>query len=286
MIEQFNLLQESTSFLGIQEESVVIPVRREGIPTFTYPFKTKENPLRKPFYTNTTFEINPFSLFGNMRDEEEGLRVENQDRLEDHEQTFGFPILDLAQDTNMKTINPSVLPTFHGMSMEDPDAFLFEFDILCKSYNYINDAKKLKLFPTTLKDAALRWFMGLGEYSIRSWEQMKNFFLKKYQDYYQSRDAKNDIFKMQQMEEETLEDYLERFLYSYQKSKQRLKDNTMKIIFLKGIEDEYINILNLMGSRDISLLPFDDIEILCQKYSRSKAKHGKSIRYTRVNKST
>ena len=132
-----------------------------------------------------------------MAEEEEGPRVENQNRLEDEEQTFGFPILDLAQNTNMKNINPSILLTFHGMSTEEPDAFLFEFDILCRSYNYINYAQKLKLFPTTLKDAALRWFMGLGEYSIRSWEQMKNCFLKKYQDYCQSRDAKNDIFKMQ-----------------------------------------------------------------------------------------
>lgn len=98
-------------------------------------------------------------------------------------------------------------------------------------------------------------------------------------------DAKNDIFKMQQMEEETLEDYLEIFPYNYQKYKQRLNDNTMKTIFIKGIQDEYIDILNLMGSGDISLLPFDDIGILCQKYSRSKAKHGKSIRDTRVNKS-
>ena len=185
----------------------------------------------------------------------------------------------------MKNINPSILLTFHGMSTEDPDAFLFEFDMLCRSYNYINDAQKLKLFSATLKDASLRWFMGLGEYSIRSWEQMKNYFLKKYQDYCRSRDAKNDIFKMQQMEDETLEDYLERFLYNYQKSKQRLNDNTMKTIFLKGIQDEYIDILNLMGAGDISLLPFDDIGILCRKYSRSKAKHGKSVRDTRVNKS-
>ena len=40
-----------------------------------------------------------------------------------------------------------------------------------------------------------------------------------------------------------------------------------------------------MGAKDISLLPFDDISILCQKYSYIKAKHGKSVRDTRVNKS-
>ena len=81
------------------------------------------------------------------------------------------------------------------MSTEDPDAFLFEFGILCRSYTYINDAQKLKLFPATLKDVALRWFMGLGEYTIRAWEQMKSSFLKKYQDYCKSKDSRNGIFK-------------------------------------------------------------------------------------------
>ena len=59
--------------------------------------------------------------------------------------------------------------------------FLFEFDILCRSYNYLQDAHKLKLFPATLKDSSFRWFMGLGEYSIRTWEYIKTTFMQKYQ---------------------------------------------------------------------------------------------------------
>ena len=98
-----------------------------------------------------------------MEDEEDGPRVEKQDQAKNDEPTFGFPILDLAQNTNMKNINRSIFPTFHGMSTKDPNAFLFEFDILCRSYNCINDAQKLKLFPATLKDVSLRWFLGLGE---------------------------------------------------------------------------------------------------------------------------
>jgi hypothetical protein len=107
-----------------------------------------------------------------MEDEEE-RNVEAEG-----EATFGFPILDLAPNVNMKNIPPSVLPNFRGTITEDPDAFLFEFDILCRSYNYVDDAKKLKLFPATLKDSSLRWFMGLPEYSIRSWEDMKTTFSK------------------------------------------------------------------------------------------------------------
>ena len=117
--------------------------------------------------------------------------------------------------------------------------------------------------------------MGLGEYTIRTWEQMKNSFLKKYQDYCKSKDSRNDIFKMQQQEDESLEDYLEIFLYNYQKSKQRLNVDTVKTIFLKGIQDEYIDIFNLMGLGDISQLTFEDICTLCRKYSQSKAKTGK-----------
>ena len=153
------------------------------------------------------------------------------------------------------------------MSAEDLDAFLFEFDILCRSYNYVNDAQKLKLFPATLKNDALRWFMGLGEYTIRSWDEMKKTFLKKYQDCCKSKDSKDDIFKMQEEEkEESLEEYLERFLYNYQKSKQISNVNTVRTIFLKGIQDEYIDVLNLMGTGDVSQLTFEEISNLCKKY--------------------
>jgi len=72
----------------------------------------------------------------------------------------------------MKNISPSTLPHFHGLTTEDPDTFFFEFSILCRTYDYAEDEKKLKLFPSTLKDAALRWFMGLPRNSITTWAQM------------------------------------------------------------------------------------------------------------------
>lgn len=95
----------------------------------------------------------------------------------------------------MKNISLASLPLFHGMSSADPDEFLFKFDILCRSYNYYNDAHKLKLFPTTLRNSALRWFMSLGEHNIYFWDQMKSFFLKQYQDFYKNRDI-DDNFRM------------------------------------------------------------------------------------------
>lgn len=174
------------------------------------------------------------------------------------EVTFGFPILDSTRDVAMKNIPPSTLPHFHGMSTKDPDSFLFLFDILCHSYNYVNYAQKLKLFPTTLKDSTLRWFMGLGEHTIRSWDEMKTTFLRKYQEYCRSKYSRNDIFKMQQQEDETLEDYVEWFVYNLQKSRQNaLNANANRTIFLKEILEDYTDMLNIMTVGDISQKPFE-----------------------------
>ena len=143
-----------------------------------------------------------------VRNDEEEEEVENWTEV-----TFGFPILDTTHDVNMKNIPPSSLPTFYGKSNEDLNTFWFEFYILCRSYNYLRDAKKLKLFPATLKDFSLIWLMGLGEYSIRTWEDMEAACLRKYQEYCKPRDSRNAIFKIQQLKDESLEYYLERFNY-------------------------------------------------------------------------
>jgi len=83
--------------------------------------------------------------------------------------------------------------------------------VLCRGYDYTIDPQKLKLFPPTLKGVALRWFMGLGGGVINSWDQMKDDFLKKYQDYYRSRELKDEIFQMVARPNETLEEYVECF---------------------------------------------------------------------------
>jgi hypothetical protein len=129
--------------------------------------------------------------------------VEEEGNAAIETETFGFPILDISRNISMKNVPLSSLLTFRGMSTEHPDLFLFEFDILCRSYNYSDDAQKLNLFPATIKDLALRWFMSLGENKILSWDQMKDTFLRKYQDYCKD-NAKNDIFKCRKQKMKSL----------------------------------------------------------------------------------
>jgi hypothetical protein len=128
-----------------------------------------------------------------------------------------YPIVDPVVNAPMKVIPLQNLPTFHGLISEDSDAFLFEFDVLCRGYDYTYEAKKLKLFPSTLKGVALHWFMGLGGGTIKSSDEMKQAFLTKYQDYCRTKDIKDEIFQMTAKENNTLEEYVERFQYNLQR---------------------------------------------------------------------
>ena len=152
----------------------------------------------------------------------EGLEMgdnnDNNAKTDTNITTFEFPIEDIRVEAPMKYIPLSSLPSFQGMTVEDPDTFLVEFDVLCRSYDYVSDAQKLKLFPTGLKGASLRWFMGLGSASIRTWSDMKETFLSKYQDYCRTRDLREEVFKMTQKEDESMEDYVERFHHNLQRS--------------------------------------------------------------------
>jgi len=94
------------------------------------------------------------------------------------------------------------------MITEDPDAFLFEFDVPCRGYDYTTNPQKLKLFPSTIKGATLRWFTCLGRHTINSWDDMKTPFLTRYRDFRKTRELKYEIFKMAAKDNETLDEYV------------------------------------------------------------------------------
>ena len=104
---------------------------------------------------------------------------------------------------------------------------------------------------------------------------MKCMFLKGYQEYCRTNE---DIFEIMQGEEETLENYVERFQYNLQRSKLgKSGKDTSKILLLKGIKSEYLEILSLMGTGDVFQLSYDNVCELCRRYSRGKFKISKNI---------
>ena len=135
----------------------------------------------------------------------------------------------------MKNIPPSVLPNFHGLKNEDPETFLFEFEVLCKTCDYLQDSQKLKLFPSMLKGVALKWFIGLVTQSIRTWNDMKKVFLDRYFDYCMPINHKDEVLKMMQREDANLEDLIERFNNNLKRAKMdNLYQDTLKALLLKS----------------------------------------------------
>lgn len=104
-------------------------------------------------------------------------------------------------EAKMKNNNPSTPLHFHGLFTKVPDTFTFEFDTI--------DKQNLKLFPSTLKDATLHWFMSLEGGSITSCGKMKLTFNTKYRDYCRAIDIRDTIFRMTQGDDESLEYFKE-----------------------------------------------------------------------------
>lgn len=178
----------------------------------------------------------------------------------ENESSFGFLIIDEETNATMKNISPFVLPNFHGLKSEYPKTFLFEFKVLCRTYDYLQDAQKLKLFPSTLKRETLNWFMSLITRSVRTWDDMKRQFLERYLYYCIPVNHKEEVFKMMQKEDENPEDLvLERFNYNIKRAKMQNLDQDLKALLLKTKRDEWIDILNIMGKGDISQLSSPDI---------------------------
>ena len=82
---------------------------------------------------------------------------------------------------------------------------------------------------------------------------MKKSFLWKYQEYCRPKKSWRDIFKIQQLEDESLEVYLERFVYTLHKFKYSdLWEDAVRTLFLKGISEDLLESLNIMATGDIS----------------------------------
>lgn len=200
--------------------------------------------------------------------------------------SFEFPIIAQQENDNLKNIPSSLLLKFYGLVSEDPKNFLFEFDILCHSYHYTLDAHRLKLFPATLKEGALRWFMSLGRGVVDTWATMQTKFLEKYKEYCKSGSKGDDIFRIQQKEDENVEDYISRFMFSLKNnSDHTLNEESQKLLFLRGINETYIYALDLIGGGDITQVPWEDIQKICLNYSCAIVKKGRGYQAT-VGKSS
>ena len=93
---------------------------------------------------------------------------------------------------------------------------------------------------------------------------------------------------MVQEEDENLEDLVERLQYNLEISDHpNMSKDILKSILLKGVHDDCLDMLNMLGKWDISKESYDEIVNLCNRCSRGAVNRPKSrdSTYLRVQKS-
>ena len=148
----------------IQKDLIFMPHRTRNTQRQILP-KTPTSPPSHPslFFSGSEIEPligEPSKYFEDHIGEEEEDLVSTKGRASPILTMDGiqraFPIREADGETKMKNISPSALPHFHGLTSEDPDTFMFEFFLVCRTYDYTSDDQKLKLFSSILKNVALR----------------------------------------------------------------------------------------------------------------------------------
>ncbi|CAN6711721.1 unnamed protein product [Malus baccata var. baccata] len=106
------------------------------------------------------------------------------------------------------------IPKYHGLSMEDPNKHLKEFEVVCSSMTPINmdgSILKMKAFPFSLLEKAKDWLYELAPGTVTSWESMKRAFLEKFFPTSRVILLQKRISGIQQDEGESFPTYYERF---------------------------------------------------------------------------
>ena len=106
------------------------------------------------------------------------------------------------------------IPKFHGLSMEDPNKHLKEFEVVCSSMTPINvdsSILKMKALLFSLLEKAKDWLYELAPGTVTSWESMKRAFLEKFFPTSRVILLRKKISGIQQSQGESFPTYYERF---------------------------------------------------------------------------
>ncbi|KAM1502900.1 hypothetical protein ACFX1Q_027860 [Malus domestica] len=106
------------------------------------------------------------------------------------------------------------IPKFHGLSLEDPNKHLKEFEVVCSSMTLVNvdgSILKMKAFPFSLLEKAKDWLYELAPVTVTSWKSMKRAFLEKFFPTSRVIPLRKRISGIQQNQGESFPTYYERF---------------------------------------------------------------------------
>ena len=109
---------------------------------------------------------------------------------------------------------------------------------------------------------------------------MEETFNNKYKDYYRSKETKDEIFRMTLGPDESLEDYKEMFRMKYKRANYTLDPDSLKLILLRGINEEMIETLNMLSGGYIYQQPYETIKTIFWNHSMAFRKKGRDRQST------
>ncbi|PKI69086.1 hypothetical protein CRG98_010555 [Punica granatum] len=132
-----------------------------------------------------------------------------------------------------------LLPTFHGLSGEDPHRHLKEFHTVCstiKPRGVTEEQIKMRAFPFSLADKAKDWLYYLSPGSIATWNDLKRQFIEKFFPASRLGTIRKQIGVIQQFWGKTLYEYWERFNQLCESCpNHRISDQLMLQYFCEGL---------------------------------------------------
>ncbi|KAM3011114.1 hypothetical protein FF2_029855 [Malus domestica] len=127
---------------------------------------------------------------------------------------YPMAILGKTNEFELKSSLLHHIPKFHGMSMEDPNKHLKEFEVVCSSMTPVNvdgSILKMKAFPFSLLEKAKDWLYELAPGIVTLWESMKRAFFEKFFPTSRVILLRKRINGIQQNQGESFPTYYERF---------------------------------------------------------------------------
>ena len=90
-----------------------------------------------------------------------------------------------------------------------------------------------------------------------------------------SKDTKEEFFRMTIGNDESVEDYKERFQLSYKRARCTLDPESLKLVLLREVREDILDTVHMIAGGDVYQLPYEDIRIVFRSYSRSSRKKGR-----------
>ena len=154
------------------------------------------------------------------------------------ESPSSIALLAAARNYELKNIHFNMLPSFHGMSTEDPLAHIRGIFNMVSNMALVEGVTKqhlkVKVFPYTMKDKAKTWLNSLRPRTLTSWNDIQNKFLEKFFSTQKTDTLRDNIMQFTQQANETFSEAWERF-NNFLISHHDLPTLVLIRIFYKGL---------------------------------------------------